>query len=71
MSTFDFLEEIVELIIKARRAVTYTYPLRFYLEGKNKQLMFDFYQKELEFSLEKLNKIMEGNIVDNIDYDEN
>jgi hypothetical protein len=43
-------------VIKARRALTYTYPLRFYLEGKNKQQMFDFYQGELEASLEKLNK---------------
>ena len=40
----------------ARRALTYTYPLRFYLESKNKGQMFDFYQGELESSLEKLNK---------------
>ncbi len=53
---FLFLEEVAELVIRARRALTYTYPLRFYLEGKNKQQMFDFYQGELEASLEKLNK---------------
>jgi len=33
---FLFLEEIAELVIRTRRAITYTYPLRFFLEGKNK-----------------------------------
>ena len=53
---FKFLEEIAELVIRARRALTYTYPMRFYLEGKNKQWFFDFIQGDLESSLEKLNK---------------
>lgn len=39
---FAFLEEIAELVIRARRAITYTYPMRFYLEAKAKQIFFDF-----------------------------
>ncbi len=38
-----FLEEIAELVIRARRAITYTYPLRFFLTGgKIKKQYFDF-----------------------------
>lgn len=39
---FVFLEEIAELVIRARRALTYTYPMRFYLDGGAKQVFFDF-----------------------------
>jgi hypothetical protein len=53
---FQFLEEIAELVIRARRALTYTYPLRFFLDGGAKQRFFDFIQGDLEGSLEKLNK---------------
>jgi hypothetical protein len=53
---FKFLEEIAELVIRARRALTYTYAMRFYLDGRNKQQFFDFIQGDLEASLEKLNK---------------
>ena len=56
LKDFQFLEEIADLVIRARRALTYTYAIRFYLEGKNKQMFFDFIQGELEASLEKLNK---------------
>lgn len=38
----SFLEEIAELVIRARRALTYTYPMRFYLESIPKQIFFDF-----------------------------
>lgn len=50
------MEEIAEIVIRARRALTYTYPLRFFLEGGAKQRFFDFIQGDLESSLEKLNK---------------
>ena len=53
---FQFLEEIAELVIRARRALTYTYPLRFYMAVTSKTAFFDFLQGELEGSLEKLNK---------------
>lgn len=53
---FQFLEEIAELVIRARRALTYTYPMRFFLEPGPKQRFFDFIQGDLESSLEKLNK---------------
>lgn len=67
---FYFLEEIAELVIRARRALTYTYALRFYLEGRNKQQLFDFYQGELESSLEKLNKRNEEDWQLHLDIDE-
>ena len=53
---YKFLEEIAELVIKARRALTNTYAVRYYLEGRKKQEFFDFIQGDLESSLEKLNK---------------
>jgi hypothetical protein len=53
---FRFLEEIAELVIRARRALTYTYAMRFFLEGRAKQMFFDFIQADLELSLERLNK---------------
>ena len=52
----EFLEEIAELVIRARRALTNTYPLRFYMAISSKTAFFDFLQGELEASLEKLNK---------------
>ncbi len=53
---FQFLEDIADLVVRARRALTYTYPMRFFLQGRTKQVFFDFIQAELESSLEKLNK---------------
>ena len=53
---FEFLEDIAELVIRARRALTNTYPLRFYMSITSKTAFFDFLQGELEGSLEKLNK---------------
>lgn len=53
---FDFLIEIAELVVAARRSLSYTYPIRFYLKGQGKQQFFDFIQADLERSLEMLNK---------------
>jgi hypothetical protein len=50
------LIEIAELVVAARRSLSYTYPIRFYLKGQNKQQFFDFIQADLERSLEMLNK---------------
>jgi hypothetical protein len=50
------LDDIANIVTKARRALTYTYAIRFFLEGKNKQIFYDFIQGELEASLEKLNR---------------
>lgn len=53
----EFLLEIAELVIKARRALTYSYALRFQMQaGMAKYQFFDHLQGELEASLEKLNK---------------
>lgn len=53
---FNFLEEVADLVIKARRCVTYTYAIRFYLKGTLRQQFFDMIQNMLEMSLEALNK---------------
>ena len=53
---FKFLEDIAELVIRARRCVTYTYAFRFYLKGSTRQQFFDFLQGMLEASLEHLDK---------------
>jgi hypothetical protein len=51
---FLFIQEIIDLLVKARRSLSNTYPLRFFMKGSSKKLFFDFMQKELEFSLENL-----------------
>ena len=52
----QFLVDIARLVIAARRSLSYTYAIRFYLKGPNKQAFFDFQQGELEGSLERLNR---------------
>ena len=37
-----FLVDIARLVIAARRSLSYTYGIRFYLNGINKQAFFDF-----------------------------
>jgi len=64
---FNFLIDIAELVLLARRAISFTYVMRFFLRGKNKQQFFDFQQKDLERSLEQLNKRNEQNWVDECD----
>jgi len=51
-----FLEDVSELVIRARRCLAYTYAIRFYLKGTLRQQFFDMLQALLEGSLEKLNK---------------
>ena len=56
----EFLDEISELVIRARRAITYTYPLRYFMENNQaKKAYFDFIQGDLEYSLEKLVRLHE------------
>ena len=56
----EFLNETSELVIRARRAITYTYPLRYLMENNPaKKAYFDFIQGDLEFSLEKLVRLHE------------
>lgn len=55
-NSYQFLIEIAELVVAARRSLSMTYPIRFYLKGKNKQQFFDFIQADLEKSLEMLVK---------------
>ena len=36
MDDLKFLIEIARLVVDARRSITYTYPIRYYLRGKGK-----------------------------------
>ena len=38
----EFMKDVAKLVMIARRALSYTYAIRFYLEGKKKQRFFDF-----------------------------
>lgn len=63
------MSEIAGLVVAARRSLSYTYAIRFFLKGPNKQAFFDFIQGDLENSLEHLNKKMEENWLDKVEYD--
>lgn len=63
------MSEIAGLVVAARRSLSYTYAIRFFLKGPNKQAFFDFIQGDLERSLEILNKKMEENWLDKVEYD--
>ena len=66
---FDFLDDIAGLVLAARRAISFTYPYRYYLVGENKQRYFDFIQADLEQSLERLNKKNEEDWTKHIEND--
>ena len=56
----EFLDETSELVIRARRAITYTYPLRYLMENNPaKKAYFDYIQGNLEYSLEQLVRLHE------------
>jgi hypothetical protein len=44
--------EIALLVIAARRTLSFTYPIRYYLRGRAKQEFFDFMKNDLEKYLE-------------------
>lgn len=66
---YQFLIDISGLVIAARRSLSYTYAIRFFLQGALKQAFFDLIQGDLERSLEALNKRMEENWLDFVEYD--
>ena len=66
---YQFLIDISGLIIAARRSLSFTYAIRFFLKGAQKQAFFDFMQGDLETNLERLNKRMEENWLDYVEYD--
>lgn len=51
---FSFIEEIMVVVVRARRAVANSYPYRFFMRGKNKKKFFDGLQEYLELNVEKL-----------------
>ena len=52
---------MANLCIQARRTISYTYAIRFYIRGRNKQAFFDFLLQDLERDLEQLTKRTEEN----------
>ena len=69
MAEFDFLDEIIELVWKARRALANSYSMRFFMMGRRKKAFFDFIQGDLEFSLEALSRCLVKDITEYIEMD--
>jgi len=67
---FIFIEQILESIISARRSLANTYPYRFFMKGSDKKIFFDFMQRELEGSLEKLSRLIIKDITEYADISE-
>lgn len=69
-SQLEVFEEAADLVIEARSAVCYSYPLGFFLNSFTKIQFYEFLQGELERSLELLDKkteIQERNFLLNVD----
>lgn len=67
LADFSFLNDIIELVLKARRALANTYSMRFFMRGKRKKAFFDFMQGELELSLESLSRLLIKDITEYIE----
>lgn len=61
------MNEIIELVCKARRALANTYAMRFFMTGRRKKAFFDFMQADLELSLEALSKCLVKDITEYIE----
>ena len=61
--------EIAILVVAARRTLSYSYPIRYFLKGQNKQKFLDFYLENLEKYLEQLSKQSESAWLDYIEFD--
>jgi hypothetical protein len=57
---------MARLVIAARRSLAYTFAIRYYLRGANKQVFFDFIQEDLESSLDLLCELSEQDILEEI-----
>ncbi len=64
---FEFIDHILELILRARRCLANTYPIRFFMSGATKKKFFDFMQAELEMSLERLSKLIVKDVTEYIE----
>ena len=68
---FEFLLSIAKMLIKARRTLAYSCPIRYYLKGPNKQKFFDFMIADLERYLELLTKSSERKLTEVTELDAN
>jgi hypothetical protein len=66
---FKFLRDMAYLVLAARRTLSYTYAIRFYLKGLEKQQFFDFLVKDLERTLETLTKYSEEKWSEYLEFD--
>lgn len=67
LADFEFLENIIELVCKARRVLANSYAMRFFLTGRRKKAFFDFIQADLERSLEALSRCLIKDITEYIE----
>ena len=67
LAEFQFMSDIIDLVLKARRALANTYSMRFFMKGKRKKVFFDFMQAELELSLEALSRLLVKDITEYIE----
>jgi hypothetical protein len=61
---FEFLIDTARLVLEVRRALSYTYALRYNLRGKERQELFDFIVKDMERALETLTRFSEEKLTD-------
>lgn len=60
-SEIAFLEDMARLVVEARRTISYTYALRYFIKGRNKQEWLSFLQQEFQNDLEHLAELSETN----------
>ena len=65
----QFVADSCQVVVDARKVLSYAYPLRYFLNGKNKQAAFDKLLQELERSLELLTFNTEAHLGTHVDYD--
>lgn len=49
--------DAIELIVKCRRLVAYTYPMAYFIEDAHERKFFEFLQSDLEYNLEKIDSL--------------
>lgn len=61
------MKQVIDLLLNAWWTLANTYPVWFFMKGPPKKAFFDFMQKELEFSLEKLSRMIVKDITEYVE----
>jgi ariadne-1 len=56
----QFLKKAVEVLLKSRATLTWTYCFAFYLERNNMTQLFEDNQRDLEMAVESLSELLEN-----------